>query len=365
MSLSQAGQLTEADAVLGDAAEAAISVGNRRLEHHALIERLARRIWRGSNDSVDEEQQAIARAIPVFEAEADELGLARAHKWQAEIYNYLFDAEKRAQALEEALAHAQAAGDQGEQNEILSYLAGALVHSSTPADKAIGRCEELLERATTGPVARVSVLGSLAHLHARRGYFEQARGLISLAKGTAEEFGLRWSEARLAEPAGWISLLEGDSAAAEREFRRGCELFDSMGERGRRGTMTFWLAEAVYRQGRLDESERLARLAEELGQEEFPAVRAKVLASRGELSEAETLAHRTAELARQYRALFTYGLLDAGEVFQLAGLEHEALSSIDEALALYERSGNLVMAERARTRLASLRGPSTAPTERA
>jgi hypothetical protein len=50
------------------------------------------------------------------------------------------------------------------------------------------------------------------------------------------------------------------------------------------------LAEAVYEQGRLDEAEQLAAAAEELRQEELPSVRAKVLASGGELVEAE--AHR-------------------------------------------------------------------------
>ncbi len=126
-----------------------------------------------------------------------------------------------------------------------------------------------------------------------------------------------------------------------------------MGERARRATTTFWLAEAVYRQGRLDEAEGLARLAEELGGEELPAMRAKLLASRGELAEAETLARRSAAIARRTRGLLTYWLLDAGEIFRLAGLRHDAERSIEEALALYEQSGNLVMAEHARDLLAS------------
>jgi class 3 adenylate cyclase/tetratricopeptide (TPR) repeat protein len=353
MALSQAGELGEADAVLGETVGAAIRAGSRRLEHQALIERLARRMWSRSVGSVEELEQAIARAIPVFEAEGDELGLARAYKWRAEIYNSQSRIDKRAQALEAALLHAQAAGDAVEENEIINYLAGVLVVSSTPAEEAIRRCEDLLDRPATGPVAKVMLTGSLAHLHARRGSFEQARRLISSAKETATELGLRWCEARLAEPAGWISLLEGDPEAAEREFSRGCQLFEAMGERARRATTTFWVAEAVYRQGRLDEAEQLARSAEELGQEEFPGVRAKVLATRGELAEAETLAHRAAELARQYQALFTYWLLDAGEVFRLVGREHEAESAIEEALAVFEQSGNLVMAERARRLLAS------------
>jgi hypothetical protein len=82
-------------------------------------------------------------------------------------------------------------------------------------------------------------------------------------------------------------------------------------------------------------------------------VRAKVLASRGELAEAEALARRSVELAREYLGLFVGWLLDAADVFRAAGLEHEARSTIEEALAVYEQTGNLVMAERARQRLAS------------
>ena len=158
----------------------------------------------------------------------------------------------------------------------------------------------------------------------------------------------------MAEPAGWISLLEGDFVAAEREFRRGIELLNAMGERTRRSTLTYWLAETAYQQGRFDEAEGLAATAEELAQEELPGIRAKVLARRGRLAEAEAAARRSVELARSYKGLFTIWLLDAAEVFLRAGLNEEAVNATEEALATFERSDNRVMAERARAGLASL-----------
>ena len=363
MALSQAGELVDADAVLAEAVDAALNSENRGLEHQALIERLgmAARVSIGSEGSVEELQQAIDRAIPVFEAAGDELGLARAYKWHAEIHNFQGGADKRAEALEEALRHAQAAGDAVEEDEIVNYLAAALAGSSTAADKAIERCVDLLARSTTGPVAEVNVTSTLAYLHGCRGEFEPAQRLIASAKKTAQEFGLSWDEARLAEHAGWISLLAGDPAAAEREFRSGCDLFEAMGERGRRATTTGWLAEAVYAQGRLDEAEQLAQLAEELGQEHYPAVQAKVMARRGKLAEAEALARESVKLARRYQSLFTLWLLDAAEVLQLAGRQHEAEKVAGEAFAAYEQKGNLVMAERARLQLSQL-GALSCPT---
>jgi hypothetical protein len=59
-----------------------------------------------------------------------------------------------------------------------------------------------------------------------------------------------------------------------------------------------------------------------------------VLASRGELSEAEALARRSVELARGYLGMFVGWLLDAADVFRLAGLEHEARSTTEERPSL-------------------------------
>jgi class 3 adenylate cyclase/predicted ATPase len=365
--LAQGGELVEADAVLAEAVEAADRVECQALRHQALLERLGLALHvSSSTGSVEELEQAIERAIPVFETEGDELGLTRAYRWQAEVHNFQGRTDDRMQALEEALRHAQLAANAVEVDETINYLAGVLVISSTPADEVIERCRALLARSATRPIARASLTANLAHLHARRGEFDQARELMASAQDTAREFGLRWIEARFAEPAGWIALLEGDPEAAEREFRHGYELFEAMGERGRRATTTAWLAAAVYAQGRLEEAERLVTIADELGHDRYPAVRAKVLARRGELAEAEALAREAAELARRYQSLYTPWLLDAAEVLHAAGREHEAGKLIEEALVTFEQSGNLVMAKRARSQLAELQaGSGTATMESA
>ena len=46
-------------------------------------------------------------------------------------------------------------------------------------------------------------------------------------------------------------------------------------------------------------------------------------------------------------------MMDLAEVLELAGKTNDAAARIEQALALYERKGNLVMAERARARLAN------------
>ena len=78
----------------------------------------------------------------------------------------------------------------------------------------------------------------------------------------------------------------------------------------------------------------------------------RVLARRGELGEGERLAREAVALGAETDMLNAHGdaLLDLAEVLALAG--QDARAELDQALALYERKGNLVMAERTRSRLA-------------
>jgi hypothetical protein len=80
-------------------------------------------------------------------------------------------------------------------------------------------------------------------------------------------------------------------------------------------------------------------------------VHARVLACRDELDEAERLARAAVARAEETDALDLRGdaLLSLAQVLALAG--KDARPELEQALALYERKGNLVMAERARSRL--------------
>jgi tetratricopeptide (TPR) repeat protein len=119
------------------------------------------------------------------------------------------------------------------------------------------------------------------------------------------------------------------------------------------------LAKALLGLGRDDEAHEWL----ERGRETAPTVelhphilwrqlRAKVLARRGELDEAVRLAREAVALLGETDMLNAHadGLLDLAEVLALAG--QDARGELEQALALYERKGNLVMAERTRVRLA-------------
>ena len=85
-------------------------------------------------------------------------------------------------------------------------------------------------------------------------------------------------------------------------------------------------------------------------------VRAKALARRGEGSQAEQLAREGQELIEktEFALYHALALLDLAEVLRLAGKADEAVKAAEGALALFERKGNIVMAEHTRTLVAEL-----------
>ena len=86
-------------------------------------------------------------------------------------------------------------------------------------------------------------------------------------------------------------------------------------------------------------------------------VRAKVLARRGEHAEAERHAREAVAIGEKTDMLDAQGdtHADLAEVLLLVGEPDEAAAALEQALARYERKGNLVSTQRAQTRLVELR----------
>jgi tetratricopeptide (TPR) repeat protein len=81
-----------------------------------------------------------------------------------------------------------------------------------------------------------------------------------------------------------------------------------------------------------------------------------VLARRGEHAEAERLAREAVETGDETDMLDAQAdtHADLAEVLSLAGRPQEAIEALGQALARYERKGNVVMAGRVRERLAEV-----------
>jgi zinc ribbon protein len=169
--------------------------------------------------------------------------------------------------------------------------------------------------------------------------------------------------AQSAFPGGLTELVAGDPAAAERHLRKGYKAFHAMEERGYLSSLAGMLAEAVYRQDRLDEAQQLTEEAETLAvpddfdaQARWRATRAKLLARHGQCPAARQLADAATALVSQTSGpvLLAQTFMDKAEVNRLAGAHDQAAASMHAALQIYEDRQVAPLAEQAKAALASL-----------
>jgi predicted ATPase/class 3 adenylate cyclase len=352
-----AGEFAQADEVLSEAIEASAATGNRRLELQAELERAFLRSLTNPEGSVEELRQLAERSLPEFEAAGDDLGLAKAWRRIADVYWMESRWSEQERALERAFEHAERAGDAREAAGALMRLAMALYYGPAPVPEAIRRAEETLARTKGNRVVESTFLVSLAGLHAMAGRFEEARELFARGEAIVEELGFKVWLAGFSMVASDIEQLAGDFAAAEAHLRRGYQALEGMGERGLLSTVSAELAETAYAQGRDQEAEGFAAISEQLAglkdvasQIGWRMIRARALARRGSLDEADALAREGLELAERTDNLGSQGsaLLALAEIGEAAGRSEEAGRLLDRARELFERKGNVVAAEKVR-----------------
>jgi tetratricopeptide (TPR) repeat protein len=196
------------------------------------------------------------------------------------------------------------------------------------------------------------------------GRFDDAYRLLAVAAERVAEFGAVRSRVWLASRRLDVAMLEGDAVGAEAAAREACETAPAVGEVGNFMWFCCNLAQALLGLDGDDEAEqwlergrKTAPSEEPLPQMLWRQVRGKVLARRGELEKGDRLAREAVALAEETDMLNAHAdaLIDLAEVLALAG--QDARTELGQALMLYERKGNLVMAKRARSRLAELTAP--------
>ncbi len=146
-----------------------------------------------------------------------------------------------------------------------------------------------------------------------------------------------------------VELTAGDPERAAEIGREGVDELETLGEQGWLSTVAGYTAEALYRLGRDDEAWELANKAEATGASDdvitymlFRQVRAKLLARRGDLDEAERLASDAVALGEPTDApdVKANARRDLAVVYAAAGKRDEALHALAEAQALYEQKGH-------------------------
>ena len=360
--LMEAGRLPDAERVLAEAVAAGQAARDELALSRALVEQAMLGIRRNASGARIGAAAAVERAVRVFGAAGDHHGLCSAFRLRGWQHWLLGRREAAAEAWEEAAVHAGAAGLEHQRRDLLGWIASSLFFGPAPVSAAIERCESIREEVAGDLVATADVLQPLAGLHAMEGRFDEARALIAAADAAFEEVGRTLGSA-VSHHAAVVELLAGEPAAAERLLRRGYEELEQMGEKAVLSTTAAFIGQALMEQGRVDEAGRYAEISAAQSPDDdmssqgmWRAVQASVLAARGELADAEPLAREAVEIAE--RTDDTNQIADThvslGNILALRGDTEAAHAELSEALALYERKGNLVAAERVRADLAPL-----------
>jgi tetratricopeptide (TPR) repeat protein len=193
--------------------------------------------------------------------------------------------------------------------------------------------------------------------------------MLEASQRRALELGMEMRRFGSAMEGGQIELLAGDAQAAVERLREGYDGLGRLGETGFRSTVGTLLADALERLGRDDEAEMVLRECEEISQRDdfdpqarLRSVRARILARRGDLVEAERLAREAVAIMAPTDYLDNQGhaYVALADVLAARGRADDATQALAEAAALFERKGDVVSAARAHDQLAALRTQASA-----
>ena len=359
----------KASAVSEDALTAAEAAADRGLAWEATLQRswLEARIAPGvrSNEEYLKEAEQAAAGLRELDQER---GLARAWRSVAAFLLWSGRIAAAAEAAERAAALAQRAREWYLERDSLLWLGFSICGGPAPAPEAIRRCEGILA-GTADLDVRCSMRHFLSSLHAMLGHADEARRLHELALADAEDLGLKPGIAAI-ENIYFALEATFTPAEAERCRRRSLALWQEMGEDGIASTAAAKLARTLCAQGRFDEAERYLALAENLAapddyesQSVGRAARARVLAQREGHDQAEAVGREAVAIADRTDDLDLRGWLrtDLAEVLELAGKTAEACSVLEAAVGLAEAKEEVVLAEKARARLAELQASAPRP----
>jgi class 3 adenylate cyclase/tetratricopeptide (TPR) repeat protein len=362
-SCTTAGDYRRAVSAYDDALAAAERAGDRGLAWEAkLLRSLHESFLSPGRRSYEEYLSEAKVAADALEALGHERGLARAWNSVAIFEIWLGHLGAGANAAERAATFAHRVGDWHLERASLSWLAESLLEGPTPAGEGLRRCEEILARADNTDL-RSRMHRVLGDLHAMLGHADEARDLHELALSEAEELGLK---RRIAAIESLFRPFATTLAPAEAEarLRRSLRLWEEMEVVGaERPVVAATLAWTLCEQGREAEAEQYAALGERLAPADdynslslTRAVRAQVLARKGDVEHAEALAREALAIVDRTDNIDGRGWLraDVADVLTLARKDDEAFSVLEEAVHLAEQKGDVVLVERARARLAEL-----------
>jgi class 3 adenylate cyclase/tetratricopeptide (TPR) repeat protein len=360
--LLTSGRLQTAEQTLTEAVRVAQAIGDASGAAHASMLKLQVALQVDPDPPLAEIRAASTQAEDTFRRRDDDLGMCRVYHTRALGHWFAGRCEAAGNAWVHAADHARAAdrarlsGAGSALPDMLAWIASAAQLGPEPAPAAIDRCLWLLEETRDQPLWQAFVRRPLGHLYAMRGEFARSRAEFAECRHVLDEMSETiHSVARDRESE--AALLEGDAIRAERMLRDSMNRLRAMGDRFMLSFSAAVLARAVEAQGRANEgydltlaAERLAVEGDILAHVSWRVVRARILAERGDVGEAERIAREAVELA----ATTDWLVGQADAAWTLASTlfaqnrQTEADRAFEDALNLYERKEAIAMVETAR-----------------
>jgi tetratricopeptide (TPR) repeat protein len=192
-------------------------------------------------------------------------------------------------------------------------------------------------------------LANLAQLESMRGNIGLARENYREAREKGKERGQLLLAASATMEAAECELTAGDPQRAADIALEGVAELESLGEQGWLSTVAGHAAEALHRLGRDEDAWGMTERAEAAGAPDDVItqllvwqVRAKILARRGALEEAERLARQAVALSEPTDSLEVKANAecDLATVLTMAGKRDEALAALARAEALFAQKGH-------------------------
>jgi class 3 adenylate cyclase len=343
--LFETGRMEAAARVLD---EAIADAPDARLRARALVERENVRLEAGPTTDTARARRVTDEALPALAG--DDHGLCRLWFVRGQLSNWEGREAEAEEAWRQATALAGHAGLRREARELIGWRVLSAAFGPLPAGEAIRFCEALREQARASPVATATTLDALALLHAMAGDLDRARAHADEAQAIRREpAGFHASISHL--PA-TMRMLAGEPEIAEALLRGTAA---AVGEGATLATTYSMLARAVHMQGADGEaaelceaSRRIAADDDLLTQAGWRGVLARVLAAAGDCGEAEPLAREAVAVLEPTDLLSHHGdaLMDLAAVLSACGRADEAARAAADALALYERKGNVAAIRR-------------------
>ncbi len=364
--LHEAGELARSRTVLEETASLARDAEDEHVEWLARLELADLRFEAEPEGAAERAFREGQAAIAARTAAEDDEVLAHAWLLISAAHNMRADLVEQGQALEQALAHARNMDDLTLQATVATQPAPLFVWGPTPVSEGIRYVDDLVARLGHLPWVQDFALHVLGHMRARRGEFDGAFEAIAAYRGGIRDLGNEAEYVVTANCAWDVCFWAEAWARGEEAVREAYERAKEMGNNTLLSTFALHLGEAAYAQGKLDEADRYGNEGKELSasddtfnQATWGTLRANVLAARGDLTQAERLAREALEIAAgtDFVELAAEAWLALARILHATN-ETEAREAAAEALALYERKGNLVGAERAGALFAATTTPS-------